>query len=128
MDPFDDDMNDFDLSEIPTGEASAVRVPSSGPSMLHLETLKKHFGHDHFRPMQWRIIEAILDRRDNFAVMATGYGKSLCFQYPPVFMNGIGLVISPLISLMEDQVRRCLISQWCVRCVNAWKFIYRYFR
>lgn len=103
MDPFDDDMDDFDLSEVPTGELSVN--PSSGPSLLHLDTLSKHFGHDHFRPMQWRIIEAILNGRDNFAVMATGYGKSLCFQYPPVFMNGVALVISPLISLMEDQVR-----------------------
>lgn len=103
MDPFDDDMNDFDLSTIPTGKIVSS-TNNSSPSQLHLDILKKHFGHDNFRPMQWRIIAAILDRRDNFAVMATGYGKSLCFQYPPVFMQGIALVVSPLISLMEDQV------------------------
>lgn len=105
MDVFDDEDDDCEVVEVAPRQLSAV---PSAPSMLHLDVLKEHFGHDNFRPMQWRIIAAILNRRDNFAVMATGYGKSLCFQYPPVFMNGVALVISPLISLMEDQVR-CFI-------------------
>ncbi|XP_063704543.1 bifunctional 3'-5' exonuclease/ATP-dependent helicase WRN-like [Culicoides brevitarsis] len=87
-----------------------LAVASDGPSQLHLDILKQHFGHSGFRPMQWKIIAAILNRQDNFAVMATGYGKSLCFQYPPVFMDGVGLVISPLISLMEDQVLALNVS------------------
>lgn len=81
----------------------------------HLEVLKKCFGHKEFRPLQWKIISSILyDKRDNCAIMATGYGKSLCFQYPAVFSKGITFVISPLISLMEDQVLAMKVSkfQW----------------
>ncbi|XP_014244781.1 Werner syndrome ATP-dependent helicase-like [Cimex lectularius] len=75
------------------------------PSEEHLAVLKNYFGHKEFRPLQWNIIRSIInDRRDNCVVMATGSGKSLCFQYPPVFCNGLGVVVSPLISLMEDQV------------------------
>ena len=54
--------------------------------------------------MQWDIIENTLEGRDQLAVMATGYGKSLCFQFPPIYKNGLTLCVSPLISLMEDQV------------------------
>ncbi|KRT80493.1 helicase, partial [Oryctes borbonicus] len=75
------------------------------PHQRHLDVLFKIFGHKEFRPMQWKIINSIInDRRDNCAIMATGYGKSLCYQYPSVYCGGITIVISPLISLMEDQV------------------------
>lgn len=75
------------------------------PQPAHLAALESHFGHSHFRPMQWTIIRSIIeDRRDNCVIMATGYGKSLTYQYPSVFLQRLTLVISPLISLMEDQV------------------------
>ncbi|XP_039275960.1 Werner syndrome ATP-dependent helicase homolog [Nilaparvata lugens] len=75
------------------------------PGPNHLAFLKKHFGHSQFRPMQWKIINAILKGdHDQCVVMATGHGKSLCYQYPAVYLNAITLVISPLISLMQDQV------------------------
>lgn len=75
------------------------------PQPAHLAALESHFGHSNFRPMQWTIIRSIIeDRRDNCVIMATGYGKSLTYQYPSVFLQRLTVVISPLISLMEDQV------------------------
>lgn len=69
-----------------------------------LECLTSKFKLVKFRHMQKEIIEAILAKRDVLAVMATGHGKSLCFELPAVLTNGITLVVSPLISLMEAQV------------------------
>ncbi|XP_018574469.1 Werner syndrome ATP-dependent helicase-like [Anoplophora glabripennis] len=81
------------------------------PTTEHLNILSRCFGHKKFRSMQWKIIHSIIiDRRDNCAIMATGYGKSLCYQFPAVYMGGLALVISPLISLMEDQVLAMEVS------------------
>ncbi|XP_035917894.1 Werner syndrome ATP-dependent helicase-like [Anopheles stephensi] len=75
------------------------------PDPEHLQALSASFGHTAFRPMQWRIIRSIIvQRRDNCAIMATGYGKSLAYQYPSVYLNRLTFVVSPLISLMQDQV------------------------
>lgn len=70
-----------------------------------LEILKKYWNHDHFRPMQWEVISAILEDRDSLTLFPTGGGKSLCFQLPTMMREGLCLVVSPLVSLMEDQVQ-----------------------
>lgn len=69
-----------------------------------LDTLKKHFGFDSLRDGQERVIRALLDGRSALAVFPTGGGKSLCYQLPALMLEGLTLVVSPLIALMKDQV------------------------
>lgn len=68
--------------------------------------LKKYWGHDQFRPLQREIVQAVLDRKDVLALLPTGGGKSVCFQVPGLMLEGITLVVSPLIALMQDQVQQ----------------------
>ncbi|XP_073856763.1 bifunctional 3'-5' exonuclease/ATP-dependent helicase WRN isoform X10 [Macaca fascicularis] len=103
----EDDENEANEEEEDDGKDSLLPAPNEE----QVTCLKMYFGHSSFKPVQWKVIHSVLEeRRDNVAVMATGYGKSLCFQYPPVYVGKIGLVISPLISLMEDQVLQLKMS------------------
>ena len=69
------------------------------------DRLKHHFGYTDFRPAQRRVIESVLAGRDALAVLPTGAGKSVCFQIPALVLEGFTVVVSPLISLMQDQVQ-----------------------
>src|SRR5512139_261114 len=68
------------------------------------EILRTVFGYESFRDQQEEIVNRLLDGRDVLALMPTGSGKSLCYQIPAIIRKGVGVVISPLIALMQDQV------------------------
>jgi ATP-dependent DNA helicase RecQ len=68
------------------------------------EILEKFWGYRSFRPLQQEAMEAVLSGRDSLLVLPTGGGKSLCFQAPAIASDGLAIVVSPLISLMRDQV------------------------
>lgn len=89
------------LQAYDVSQASAI---VSTHSRDPLEVLKRHFGYDSFRPGQEGLVRAILDGHDVLGVMPTGAGKSICYQVPAAMLPGLTIVISPLISLMQDQV------------------------
>jgi ATP-dependent DNA helicase RecQ len=81
--------------------------------------LRHHFGYPEFRPAQVPIIRSILDRRDTLAILPTGGGKSICFQVPALVFGGLTLVVSPLISLMQDQVDAAQLRGLPAGCLNS---------
>lgn len=83
------------------------------------ELLKKYFGHSSFRQGQGEIIDSILSGRDCLGVMPTGAGKSICFQIPALMLDGVTIVISPLISLMKDQVEALTQSGVSAAYINS---------
>lgn len=83
---------------------AVMAVPMSAESSSLTAVLQKHFGFSEFRLGQEPVIEALLEGRSALAVFPTGAGKSMCYQLPAILLDGLTLVISPLIALMEDQV------------------------
>ena len=92
---------------IPAAELASQAVDSGGPPASPdplAEALRRHFGWSDFRAGQRPVVEALLAGRDCLAVLPTGAGKSLCFQLPPLVRQGLVVVVSPLVALMQDQV------------------------
>lgn len=83
------------------------------------DILKQYFGYDSFRPGQDRLVQSILSGRDTLGIMPTGAGKSICYQVPALLLPGLTLVISPLISLMKDQVGALNEAGVPAACVNS---------
>src|ERR1051325_7145324 len=93
------------------------------PTTIHhpalRDVLERYWGYTAFRPLQQEAMTAVLDRRDSLVVLPTGGGKSLCFQAPALVRPGLALVVSPLISLMKDQVDTLVGNGVPAACYNS---------
>jgi ATP-dependent DNA helicase RecQ len=101
------------------GGESVTQAEVINQAALARQVLQETFGYQQFRPGQETIIETVLEGRDCLVVMPTGGGKSLCYQIPALVFGGLTVVVSPLISLMKDQVDQLLANGVAAACLNS---------
>ena len=101
------------------GWAAAVGSSQRLPNSPLEDALARYWGYSTFRPLQREAMEAVLARRDSLVVLPTGGGKSLCFQAPALVRPGLAVVVSPLISLMKDQVDTLVANGVPAACYNS---------
>ena len=97
--------------------ATAAHKAQSATELL--QDLKKYWGYEDYRPLQSDAIDCVLNRQDSVTVLPTGAGKSLCFQLPSLQFSGVGVVVSPLISLMKDQVDGLVAAGIAAAALNS---------
>jgi len=101
-------------------DIQAADIQAAAPSHDRLASaLKKYWGYDHFRPLQFQAMSCVLEGRDSVVVLPTGGGKSLCYQVPSVCLDGLTIVVSPLISLMKDQVDALTDCGVAAACIHS---------
>ena len=103
----------------PAGDASQICGREGAPTAAARRVLREVFGFDEFRPGQEDAIEALLAGQNALTVMPTGSGKSLCFQVPALLMNGLTVVVSPLVALMKDQVAALRLAGVAADSINS---------